>query len=175
MRTKGVLLDTDAEIRRRIGYEPDTGKFFWKVTIGGRGSKAGSEMVGRINGRGYQDIGVNGKRYLLHRVAWFLTHDEWPLHIDHIDHNRLNNKLCNLRSVSNADNMCNKGMSPRNKSGVTGVDWYKRDQKWRVQIAKDGKHVWIGCFESLLDAIAARKSAESLYGFHENHGKKISV
>lgn len=174
MRTKGVLADTDQEIKRRIRYDQITGKFYWKVTIGGRGGKAGEELTGRINKNGYLDVGVNCKRYLLHRVAWFLAHEEWPNHIDHVDHNRLNNKLENLRSVSNAENMLNKSMSPRNKSGITGVDWYARDNKWRAQIAKNRRRVWLGCFDSLLDAVAARKSAEMRLGFHENHGKMVA-
>jgi hypothetical protein len=171
MRSIGVLANTDEEIRRRIGYNPETGEFWWKVTIGGRGAKSGEPMTGRLNGRGYLDIGVNNKRHLLHRVAWFLSKGEWPEHIDHIDHNRTNNRIANLRSVSNAQNMLNKGMSSRNRSGITGVDWYGRDKKWRAQIAKGKKHIWLGCFDSLLDAVAARKSAEARLGFHANHGR----
>ena len=175
MRTKGVLDDTDEEIRRRIRYEPETGKLFYRVTSGGRGGKAGSEMVGRIQARGYRDIGINGKRFLVHRVAWFLTHGYWPDNIDHINHDRLNNRLANLREVSNAENMLNKGVSPRNKSGVNGVDWYARDGKWRAQIGKDNERRWLGCFDTIEEAAAARQQAEAQLGFHHNHGRKVAA
>lgn len=149
-------------------YNPKTGDFyrkhkkFWK--------KAGSKN--KI--LGYVQIGFKGKTYYAHRLAWFCVHGEWPKdEIDHIDHNRSNNCWNNLRSVSRTENKRNLNLNSNNTSGQTGV--YRLGSSWVSQINDGEKTIHIGSFQSKCDAIKARREAEIIYNYHENHGKSLEV
>lgn len=82
------------------------------------------------------------------------------LHVDHIDHDGLNNRRCNIRVATNAENMRNCLKSKANKSGATGVSWFPRDGKWVAKIKKNYRQIHLGYFTKLEDAVAARKAAE---------------
>ena len=90
--------------------------------------------------------------------------------IDHIDHDRQNNKIANLRIVTKQENSKNQSLRRTNTSGVNGVSWFARDGTWQVQITINGKNTGLGRFAKLEDAIAARANADRLHGFHANHG-----
>jgi hypothetical protein len=109
----------------------------------------------------------------VHRIVWFMYYGEWPKdQIDHINGVATDNRIENLRDVSNKENMHNKSRQANNTSGVTGIYWYPKREKWLVQLATSGKRYHIGYFKDKEDAIAARKEAEKKYGFHENHGRE---
>lgn len=93
--------------------------------------------------------------------------------IDHIDHDRQNNRLSNLRVVSPRGNSKNRSMRSDNKSGVTGVYWDKKSQKWWAEITPYGESIYLGHFTDKSDAIAIRKSAEVKHDFHANHGRTV--
>ncbi len=135
-----------------------------------KGSEAGSAA-----GTRYRKFKFKGKFYQSHRVIWDMNHPENKLkpgeEIDHIDHNRFNNRIENLRKVSDSANSRNLSRAVNNKSGVTGVHWYKPYGKWQAQISISGERVHLGYFSDKNDAISARKAAEEKYGFHKNHGK----
>lgn len=97
------------------------------------------------------------------------------MEIDHENHIRNDNRIENLRLVSSKGNKKNTTRRCDNTSGVTGVHWFKRECKWKVQIKVDGKQRHLGLFDNLDDAVAARKAAERQYGFHENHGNEKVV
>lgn len=153
-------------------YEPETGKLFWRISPS-RAIRAGTEVC-YIND-GYLRVGFKGRGYFAHRIIWGILHPEDPIadgeEIDHIDHNRTNNRPENLRKVPGIDNRRNKTKDHRNTSGTTGVGWHSYHKKWQAKISVDGVRVYLGLFHSLDDAIAARKAAEIKYGFHKNHGK----
>jgi hypothetical protein len=67
--------------------------------------------------------------------------------------------------------MKNSKLPLHNKSGVIGVHWNKNHKYWCAQIMVDRKTIHLGSFKDINDAIKARKNAEKLYGFHENHGR----
>lgn len=82
-------------------------------------------------------------------------------HVDHIDHNRLNNQKHNLRTVTPQENALNS--APRyknNTSGTKGVYWHKNREKWQVYITRNNKHIYFGCFANKKEAINARRTAE---------------
>lgn len=133
------------------------------------------KRAGCINGHGYLHIGIKGKRYKAHRLIWMMVHNEWPDQIDHINGNKLDNRLCNLRNVDAANNLRNTAIRKDNKSGVVGVNFHKTSGKWVSYIRVNGKHKHLGTFEDKSQAIEERKKAEKLYGFHENHGRKAAV
>lgn len=132
-----------------------------------------SDRVGTRRKDGYIQVKLEGKDNLAHRIVWEMHNGPIPdgMQIDHINHIRDDNRIENLRIVSNLANGMNQGMPKNNKSGVTGVGWYKKTGRWRVQIRANGKSMTVGYFDDFDIAVAARKDAESKYGFHENHGK----
>lgn len=91
--------------------------------------------------------------------------------IDHLDHNRYNNRIENLRLVTNQENHRNMPIRKDNCSGYTGVRWVIDRGKWSATICIDGKTKHLGLFRDKDDAIAARQEAEIKYGFHPNHGR----
>lgn len=181
--TKKRKLPSPRVLRRLLDYDPETGELKWKerpVWMFPSGSagrsghastwnkkNAGNVAFPSVGNHGYKVGSVLGISMTAHRMVWALHHGEWPSHqIDHINHVRSDNRIINLRVVTQSENGRNMTRSKRNKSGVTGVFWVEERQKWLARIKN--KHV--GIFTNKSDAIAARKAAEKKYGFHPNHG-----
>ncbi len=97
--------------------------------------------------RGYHRMYVDGKPYYLHRLIWILFYGELPEQIDHIDGDRANSHVANLRAATKSQNHYNKGPAARNKSGFKGVCWHKVTKKWVVQIREGGRVKHLGYFE----------------------------
>jgi hypothetical protein len=120
---------------------------------------------------GYRQGSINGKNYVAHRIVWVMHYgSEPPDQIDHINHNRSDNRVENLREATNAINGKNQKANKRNTSGVCGVSWSARDRLWYAYINVDGRRVNLGTFASKDAAAAVRREAEIVYGFHANHG-----
>jgi len=165
---------TQERLKELLHYNSDNGVFTWSKSR--RGAKAGSiagSVRSFLSGRKrYNKIMVDRKQYLAHRLAWLYTHGDMPSEqIDHIDGNGLNNKLSNLRSVSNAENQKNRRLNANNASGVTGVHWCKSTKKWVAFICVNSKQTHIGRFNEKDEAIAAREIANKEFDYHENHGQ----
>lgn len=159
-------------IQQLISYDPDTGVFTRKVDWYNR--KAGS-IVGTIQKNGYLSISVKSKRYSAHRIAWLLTYGYVPFEIDHINHNKLDNRLCNLREVTRQGNNRNLAMPKHNKSGAVGVCRLTKRNSWLAFIHLNNKMVHLGERKDFNDALQLRKDAELKYKFHPNHGKEASL
>ena len=125
-------------------------------------AKAGDVAGGLNPSNEYWRISIDGKHYYRSRLVYIYFYGEIPhgLQIDHIDRDRLNDKIENLRLVTHVQNNQNKSIRSDNKSGVTGVSWNKARQKYVARITKNGKHIHLGFFSELEDAIAARQKAE---------------
>ena len=149
-------------LRSVLHYSPETGVFTWKVSTSRR-VKTG-DVAGSLNGNDYLRIMVQGRPHRAHRLAWLYTYGTWPKdQIDHINRNRTDNRISNLREVSNKQNHQNKSKPSNNTSGHPGISWYKRDSKWQAKIKHNQKSIHLGYFTTLEEAIAARKAAEKLY------------
>lgn len=136
----------------------------WQVEIG---CEAGS-----VTPKGYRRVRLGFKTFRSHRIVWLMHHDKWPeCEIDHINGNRSDNRIENLRDVSCYENQKNKKRSSRNKSGVAGVYWLEKERAWRAYISLDKKLKHLGHFRVFDDAVAARKAAEAQNGYHQNHGR----
>lgn len=134
---------------------------------------AGSPALYTKDSRGYLCGVLLFYRVKTHRIVWAIAHGMWPKDtIDHINGDSTDNRPCNLRDVSQLDNNRNRPLPKNNTSGVHGVSMMKCNGKWRATIKAGGKHLHLGCFNTITAAAAARKAAEVKYGFHENHGRK---
>ena len=162
-------------LRQRLRYEPETGKLYWREFAGcerrWNSRYAGTEAFTATNGKGYRMGRIDGAAYQAHRVAWAMHYGSDPEgQIDHINHNRQDNRADNLRDVASGINQKNMSRPRTNTSGVVGVYWYARHAKWMASIKAEGTLIYLGYFADKADAVAARKAAEARYGFHVNHG-----
>jgi len=161
---------TQKRLKEVLRYNQDTGAFTWNEKIS-RKVVVGKEAGSLNRNLGYIYISIEGVRYLAHRLAWLYTSGAWPKRqIDHIDHNRENNSIYNLRDVSHQENSMNQKMRISNTSGYIGVMMEKRRGLWRSEICVNGKGIFLGYFTNKQDAVDARRSAQLRHGFHANHG-----
>jgi len=141
-----------------LRYESDTGLIYWIAK--GKG-KIKKKAAGTMLQSGYLGICIGPKRWQAHRLAWALHHGLWPKEqIDHINGNRTDNRICNLREATNAQNGKNLGVSKSNKSGVKGVSWEKYTGRWKASIRVNGLSISIGRFDTIEQAAFARQQAE---------------
>ena len=155
-------------------YEPSSGKLFWKKTTTNR-VKVGDEAGSFCKSTGYINIKVDNEWYTLHRIAILLATGVYDktIQVDHVDHDRGNNRLSNLRVVSHAENMRNQSLRNTNKTGVIGVSLkYTRtgELRYSANIMVNRKSINLGIFDNIEEAAAAREEANIKYGFHPNHG-----
>ena len=151
-------------VRRFLNYDPITGILSWRIKYY---RAAPGDSTGCASPDGYLRTMLLGKLYLVHRLAWFYVHGVWPKdQIDHINRQRDDNRLCNLREVTDQGNRRNMSTSVANSSGYTGVSWFKRDSKWQVSIMHNYKKIHLGYFTNIEDAVAARKAGELKYWGH---------
>lgn len=136
--------------------------------------KVGSDKpVGYIEkSNGYWRHTYQGKKKYNHRIIWEFHYGPIPLgmQVDHINQDRLDNRIENLRLVTHKDNNKNKGINKNNTSGYLGVSWSKKYSKWVSHITVDGKYIFLGYFNEPEKAAEARKIADAEYGFTELHG-----
>ena len=158
------LLPYYEKARDLLDYDAETGV----VTRFVKSSNSQKE-VGSMSGSGYRRIRVtlSGiKRDLLaHRLAWFITHGELPNVIDHIDRDKLNNAIKNLRRCSQSENQMNRGKQENNKSGYKGVYWCKKENKYKAQIGHKRKKYYLGSFDCPKEASKAYEAkAKEIHG-----------
>ena len=165
-------------LRKRLRYEPETGRLFWldcaEMPSRWRTQFVGKEALTTVSGNGYLWGSVNNVQLRAHRVIWALFHGEQPSdQIDHINGIRTDNRIENLRVVTPQENMRNRAMNRNNTSGTCGVSWCKSQKKWRVKITVDDRMIHLGYFQSISDAKSARAEASDRYGFSDRHGTAI--
>ena len=120
---------------------------------------------------GYKVLKIDYRQYREHRLVWLYVHGSLPKTLDHIDGDKTNNDISNLREASICQNMHNMGLSSHNTSGVKGVSWNKQQQKWRARIKLGGKEHHVGFFKTIEEAdFYIRKAREKLHGEFTNHG-----
>ena len=150
---------TAARLREVLHYDPETGVFTWKVKASNR-IKVG-DIAGTIVKSGYISISIDADMIRAHRLAWLYMNDEWPVgDIDHIDGNRANNALSNLRDVSRSKNLQNlkRAHSDNKASGLLGV--YADKKKWAASLTLNGKRFRLGVFDSPEEAHIAYLEAK---------------
>lgn len=170
-----------------LTYDAENGTLHWKPRTadlfkdGGHkiahnlakwnGKHAGNPAFTAKKGDGYRHGALFGNFYTAHRLIWKMVHGVEADRIDHINGDRLDNRLENLRSVSHAVNLRNVERHKGRTNPGTGVRKTKNG-KWQAYLSPDGKFVSLGCHDTPEAALAIRKAAEVAYGYHPNHGRE---
>lgn len=148
-----------------LKYDPETGEFTNKVRRSAN-APAGAKC-GCVNRHGYVIARLDGRLYYLHRLAWAMTYGAWPpkgMDLDHIDGDKANNRITNLRLATRSQNMANRVPKKLPRSGVRGVYPNTANNKpWRAAIGFAGKQYTVGYYDTIEDAAAARQAAEAEY------------
>jgi len=161
---------TQKQLKKLLNYNKATGVFTWLNTR--RGAQINS-IAGTLDFGGYVRIQINKKVYKAHRLAWVYIYGVSPKkEIDHINGNKKDNRICNLRDVSTSENSKNSKLYCTNTSGVVGITYNKISMKWIAQITVNYKNIRLGTFKNKKDAIESRTQANQKYNFHINHGRK---
>jgi hypothetical protein len=161
---------TAERLRALLHYSPRTGVFRWRVTNGGRA--VAESIAGTVNtadhssGGGYRYIGVDGRHYLAHRLAWLYMTGEWPAaQIDHKNLVRDDNRWRNLREATQSENGANARGYRNGRSGLKGAYFHKRAGRWVSCIQREGTYHYLGLFDTAEEAHAAYcKAAKRLFG-----------
>lgn len=151
-------------------YDRSSGKLIRKVTTdykAVKGTEAGT------NAYGYKLVCIDKVKYKVHRVCMLLAYGYFPkgMQVDHINHDRSDNRLSNMRFVTDHENAKNHSINKNNVSGIMGVHFDKSRQKYQAYIKVNYKRIFLGRYDNIEDAIAIRQQAEKDFGFHPNHGK----
>jgi hypothetical protein len=155
-RSENVLsLDRLKEV---LIYAPETGEFKWRVKPRQR---ACSEIAGSRNPSGYIQICVDQQVYKAHRLAWFYVYGVWPTtpHLDHINGDRSDNRISNLREADFSQNQANSKVRATNKIGLKGVSFHPLSGLWTARVVKGGKSAYCAYFKTPEEAHAAYKAA----------------
>jgi hypothetical protein len=161
-----------AGLEKVLRYDANTGLLYWTVSVvtfiqPGR-------LAGTLSSSGYIVIRYNHKKYLAHRIAWYLHTEEDPatFQIDHLDNNKTNNKIENLRLATNAQNSYNATKKNGTLSQYKGVTFSARQGKWMGQIRANGKCTYLGYFTDELEAHQAYcLAAVEMHGEFANFGE----
>lgn len=137
-------------VRQLLNYDPDTGIFTWRVkhskkVVAGR-------VAGGFNVKGYIVIGIDGRCYYAHRLAWLYMTGNWPRQVDHDDNVKHHNWWSNLRLATHQQNVLNAKRADNNTSGFKGVSWHKGAGRWSAQIYLNGKSKYLGLFDDPTEA-----------------------
>ncbi|MGR7031655.1 HNH endonuclease [Klebsiella aerogenes] len=153
-----------SRLKELLDYNPDTGVFLWKVKRAGT-AKAGT-VAGTPHKNGYYCITIDGKLYLLSRIAYFMATGKQPFEVDHINGVRNDNRALNLRPANRSENCFNKSVRSDSLTGIKGITWIKDLKKWQARCTgRDRKRIHLGYFEDLSTAISTLNKFRL-----ENHG-----
>lgn len=176
-----------AILRKIFDYDPETGQLFWKartldmfpetkrraewMCAAWNTRHAHKPALTHTTEKGYRRGQLRGRLVMAHRVIWKMMYDTEPNEVDHINGNKSDNRIVNLRSATRQENVRNTRLRHDNKTGVHGV--YVEGKKW-VAYIRDGKQsIRLGLFSTIQEATEARKVAELNYGYHANHGRSL--
>lgn len=151
---------TQSRAQQLLDYCPDSGLFTRKVALS-NSVKVG-DVAGTVNGKGYVELYVDGRKYLAHRLAWLMFTGTNPSgQIDHVNGIKTDNRIANLRCVDGSTNMENQRAALRgSSSGLLGVSWAACAKKWKAQIQVNGSVKYLGLFKCKVKAHEAYLEAK---------------
>lgn len=160
---------TQTLLKDHLSYDPQTGEFMWVLPTGRRGVVG--TLAGSAHVSGYVHIQILGRQYKAHRLAFLHMTGKWPSEeVDHINGDRANNKWSNLRESTRTGNNQNRPMHRRNTSGVKGVSFDKKYQKWGVKVCVNSKQINLGYYDDLeLADLVATEARNKYHGAYAKH------
>jgi hypothetical protein len=175
---------TQEYLKECLDYNPEAGIFIRKArpithfksrrAMNAWNARFAGKLSNRLCQWGYLNIKIDKNVYKAHRLAWLYVYGELPVgQIDHINHDKLDNRITNLRQVTQSQNQRNMIRRKDNKSGLPGIHYSRSINKWIVQVSANQGRECLGAYEDKFEAICVRKTAEIKYNFHENHGRAI--
>lgn len=178
---------SQSELRRLFDYDEPSGALIWRrrpesdfsnkrsCSIFNR--RDAEKPAGGSDGHGYISVRINYQIYQAHRIVWCWHNGEIPfgLQIDHIDGNRNNNRIENLRLATGAENSRNCKLRSDNTSGITGVTWDKCREKWVARPSFSGRSYHLGRFRDLSDAASVVANFYRQNGFSDRHAGTTTV
>ena len=147
-------------VRELLNYSEATGQFTWRAN---RRRVDAGDVAGTLHINGYVYVTVDYRRYRAHRLAWLYVYGSWPTKdLDHINRDKKDNRISNLREVSKSENQQNRPLNSNNKSGFMGVSWNKKNRCWQAHIRTNGKSRNLGSYKTPAEAGAAYLAAKRL-------------
>lgn len=157
---------TQESLNILFSYDPETGIVTRKIFVNSRAKKG--DVVGYKGADGYLRVRIANTNYQLHRIIWMMVYGYFPENqLDHISRVRDDNRLCNLREVSQSCNMRNASMQKRNRSGVTGICYVAKDRTWQVTISDFKRPTYLGRFLDFTEAVCHRYAAEQCLDYED--------
>jgi hypothetical protein len=159
----GGLMEITQQFLHEL-FEYRDGHLFWKVDR--RGNKLIGKQASRLKkSNGYQEVTINKKKHYAHRIIFMMFNGRWPEQIDHIDGNRSNNLVSNLREANNAQNNRNTKLRTSNTTGFKGVYLHNQNNRFVARITVNYKCISLGCYKTAEEASQAyKKAALELHG-----------
>ena len=159
---KARPLPTQERLRELFNYDPETGILTKKVTLPHANRKAGQSIL-KQNPKSRPIVYVDGRLYKFNRIVYMWYHgvDPGAMIVDHINRDPFDNRIVNLRLVTQQQNTKNRSRFKNNKSGCPGVS--TQGDKYRATIANDNKHYELGLYDTYSEAVEARRNAEIMY------------
>lgn len=170
------ILPTPEELRQLLRYEPETGKLYWKSRPADMfretrhcnvwNARYANKEAFTCESHGYRAGRIYDVMMKAHRVAWAIHVGAWPVDcIDHVNGDRSDNRIANLREATKAQNSMNQAGGRGGKSKLKGISWFSARNKWKAEIRYNGKRKFLGHFDCEKDAYAAYcKASSELHG-----------
>ena len=166
---KEVHTISHKELLERLSYSQHTGDFHWKYNPS-RPRSWNTRYSGTVAGTPQKDgrkyVSIDKTLYITARLAWFYVYEIWPISdLDHINNIPGDDRIENLREVTQSQNNMNASIRSDNKSGYKGVTWHTGAKKWRAKIKVDGKQIHLGFFKDARSAgLAYNEAAQKYFG-----------
>jgi len=159
---------TQERLKQLLHYNPETG-LFTRIDIESNRTDRLGKQPGSRNTKGHIQIRLDGTLYVAHRLAWLYMNGRFPVNqLDHIDGDKTNNKITNLREATNKQNQENVPLQVNNTSGYRGVSFDKRLKKFRAYVCHNRQQITLGLFDtSELATSAAQKARDQLFTHHK--------
>lgn len=141
-------LPSVGKLQSLFSYDPETG-ILW------RKGEQGMQVAGGSASNGYLRTRAGGEQYAVHRIIWKMVHGVESDDIDHINGERKDNRIANLRLATRSDNNRNIVISPMNTSGYSGVTYLKREKRWKAYLKVEKTQVCAGLFKEKREAVIA--------------------
>ena len=163
-------MPTRQDLESVFTYDPESGKLY-RLTLS-NGVESLTECGAKQKSARYKLVSFKNERYLIHRLIWVMIHGRSPEgEVDHVDGDPNNNRPGNLRLATSRQNNHNRRLSVRNKSGVKGVLWVEKIQRWRGLVIDQGHQHFVGHFLTVEEAaVAVAAKRKRLHGSFCNHG-----